>query len=257
MKFSVCIDAVYSGADLEESLASIQKLGFRTFEFWTWWDKDIDRLNEARKRLGLNISCFCTKFISLVDESQRAAYLEGLSESIETAKKLGCTKLITQVGNELEGVAREVQRQALTEGLKAGVPMLEEAGITLLVEPLNLKVDHAGYFLSRSDEAFEIIREVNSSNVKLLFDIYHQQITEGDLIRSIQANVEVIGHFHAAGHPGRHELHTGEIHYSAVFEAIRATRYDGDVGLEYFPTEEPEKGLARLTESAYSAVSEG
>lgn len=134
--------------------------------------------------------------------------------------------------------------------------MLEEAGITLLVEPLNLKVEHAGYFLACSDEAFDIIAAVGSSKVMVLFDIYHQQITEGDLIRSIQSNAEAIGHFHAAGHPGRHEIATGEIRYEAVFGAIRGSSCDGDVGPEYFPQDTPEKGLESIM-ATYLIVSEG
>mgnify|MGYP000668235660 CR=1 FL=1 len=78
---------------------------------------------------------------------------------------------------------RELQRKSLVEGLKACAPLLEKKGVTLVVEPLNLRVDHRGYFLSGSDEAAEIIKEVGSPNVKMLFDIYHQQITEGDLVR--------------------------------------------------------------------------
>jgi Hydroxypyruvate isomerase len=256
MKFSVCMDAVYHGIDMEESLISMKQLGFDTFEFWTWWDKDINRLNEAKNRLGLQISCFCTKFISLVDESQRELYLEGLVETLAVAKQLGCTKLVTQVGNELKDVSREVQRQSLIDGLKACVPLLEAAGVTLLVEPLNTKVDHAGYFLARSDEAFDIIRAVGSSNVKLLFDCYHQQITEGDLISSIRTNAEWIGHFHAAGHPGRHEIHTGEIRYEVVLDAIRDSGFEGDVGLEYFSQEKPEKGLQALIDT-YLVAKEG
>lgn len=130
------------------------------------------------------------------------------------------------------------------EGLKACVPYLEESGITLVVEPLNVRVDHAGYYLYSSDEAAGIMREVGSPYVKMLFDIYHQQITEGDLIRRIREYIPYIGHFHAAGNPGRHELYDGEIDYRKVFAAIGETGYDGYIGLEYFPEDEVEKGLA-------------
>lgn len=246
MEFSVCVDAVYSGQDLEHSLQSVKRLGYNAFEFWTWWDKDMDRLAEIKDRLGLEVSCFCTKFISLVDSSQRDAYLEALRETIQVAKKLGCTKLITQVGNELKDVSRENQRRSLVDGLKACVPLLSEAGITLLVEPLNLLVDHAGYFLARSDEAFSIIDEVGSEYVKVLFDIYHQQITEGNLINTIRSNAARIGHFHAAGHPGRHELSQGEIRYEAVFAAISELGLESAVGLEYFPLAAPEAGLEQV-----------
>ena len=113
----------------------------------------------------------------------------------------------------------------------------------MVVEPLNLRVDHQGYFLSGSDEAAEILKEVGSPNVKMLFDIYHQQITEGDLIRRIQKYLPCIGHFHAAGNPGRHELYQSEINYPYVFQAIENEAYEGYMGLEYFPEDAPEAGL--------------
>jgi hydroxypyruvate isomerase len=118
------------------------------------------------------------------------------------------------------------------------------------VEPLNIRVDHAGYFLSRSDEAFAIIDQVGSPQVKVLFDIYHQQITEGDLIRRIRANIGAIGHFHAAGSPGRHELDDGEIDYPKIFEAISSLGFEGDIAMEYFPVQAPLIGLKKLMSTA-------
>ena len=92
----------------------------------------------------------------------------------------------------------------------------------------------------------DIIAAVNSPQVKLLFDIYHQQISEGHLIHNITSNIDRIGHFHAAGNPGRHELTVGEIDYRKVFDAIRGTDYDGFVGLEYWPLQDPVKGLSEI-----------
>ena len=100
--------------------------------------------------------------------------------------------------------------------------------------------------MSSSAEAFEIIEEVGSDRVKVLFDIYHQQITEGDLIRNIRENISRIGHFHAAGCPGRHELDTGELNYPNIFHAIREAGYTGYVGLEYFPEKPVLEGLRKL-----------
>ena len=128
-------------------------------------------------------------------------------------------------------------------GLEACLPLLEGTDMTLLVEPLNTRVDHPGYYLTSSDEAFEVVEAVGSPQVKVLFDIYHQQIMEGDLIRRIGANIDKIGHFHAAGSPGRHELYDGEIHYPAVLRAIQDSGYQGYVGLEYFPKQEPRTGI--------------
>ncbi|MFD0711708.1 hydroxypyruvate isomerase family protein [Paenibacillus sp. GCM10027626] len=243
MKISVCIDAVLRGYDLDKSLQTVKSLGIDSFEFWAWWNKDIDRLVQLKQDLHLEVVTFCTKFISLVDSSKKEEYLSGLQESIVAAKRLDCKRLITQVGDELTDLPRNQQRENLIDGLKACVPFLEQSGMTLLVEPLNINVDHKGYFLYRSDEAFEIIDEVGSNHVKVLFDIYHQQITEGNLINTIIRNIDKIGHFHAAGHPGRHELGNGEINYKAIFNAIRKVGFNGYIGLEYFPLTDPKDGI--------------
>lgn len=241
MKLSVCIDAVYMGKPIDEAVTGVKAAGLDAVEFWTWEEKDISLL-EAYRKEGIEIAAFCTGFISLVDDKKREEYLESLKKTIETAKRLGCTRIISQTGAELP-CERDKQRRNLIDGLKACVPYLEEHGMTLLVEPLNIRVDHAGYYLYRSDEAAEIIRETGSPYVKMLFDIYHQQITEGDLIRRIQEYIPYIGHFHAAGNPGRHELFRSEIDYKTILSAIKETGYEGYVGLEYFPEEEEHKGL--------------
>ena len=114
--------------------------------------------------------------------------------------------------------------------------MAEEAEVTLVLEPLNILVDHPGYFLTSSREGFEIVEQVDSSAVKLLYDIYHQQITEGSLIATITSHIELIGHFHAADVPGRHEPGSGEINYANVLAAVDEAGYEGFIGLEYAPT---------------------
>lgn len=245
MRLSICIDAVFSGIPSAEAMRLSKEAGFDAIEFWSWWDKDLHAIREAQRTHDLKVAAFCTEFVSLVDPAMRSVYIEALKRSIEAAKTLDCDRLITQTGNELPGVPRESQRQHMIEGLRECAPLLEEAGVTLLVEPLNTAVDHAGYYLSSSEEAFGIVREAGSPNVKVLYDIYHQQITEGDLVRTIRANLPLIGHFHAAGHPGRHDLHLGEIHYPFVLSAIRDTGYEGVVGLEYFPSGDAADGLRR------------
>ncbi len=245
MKISVCVDAVYAGQDLFESLESIKSMGYDGFEFWSWWDKDIDRLIETKEKLGLTVTTFCTRFISLVDPAQRDAYIQGLEESIIVAKKLGCKTLITQTGDETT-MSRDFQQRSLIEGLKACRPILDKNDITLLVEPLNITTNHPNYYLYRSDEAFEIIDQVASKNIKVLFDIYHQQVTEGHIIRRIEANIDKIGHFHAAGVPDRDELDYGELNYQWIFKKIDELAFEGYIGLEYFPKHKPEKGLKKL-----------
>lgn len=249
LKPSVCIDAVFEGKTFEEACTTVKEAKIPAIEFWGWWDKDLEQLSAAQKANDLQISACCTKFISLVDPSLREDYLLGLSESIAAAQSLGTQTLISQVGDFRVGISRKEQHQSLVEGLKEAAPLLEAGGITLVIEPLNELVDHAGYYLVRSDEAFEIIEEVSSSHVKVVFDIYHQQISEGHLIKNIVSNIDKIGHFHAAGNPGRNELQVGEINYPHVFAAIQQTSYQGFVGLEYWPLDEhPLSALKEVAE---------
>lgn len=246
MFYSVCAPAVFSGIPVHETLERIAATGAKYYEFWSWWDQDVEAIAAEQAKYGLQCAALCTYFIPLTDPACRADYIEGLKKSIETARKLGCTTLISQLGNDT-GAPRADQHASIVEGLRACTPLLEEAGITLTIEPLNTLVDHPGYYLTTSIEGFEIVREVGSPNVKLLYDIYHQQIMEGHLIANTTANISLIGHFHAAGNPGRHEmLGENEIHYPSVFAALKRAGYEKAIGLEYFPVGDPDQSLIDL-----------
>ncbi|HBE68526.1 MAG TPA: glyoxylate-induced protein [Planctomycetaceae bacterium] len=232
---SVCIDSVFEGVPLDVAVRQVAKLEYPAIEFWCWWEKDIDQVDQLCSELKLSIAATCTKFISLVDPRVRSSYLAGLEESIAAARRLGCPTLISQVGDFREGVTRDEQFGSLVDGLREAAKLLAGTGVTLAIEPLNELVDHQGYFLIRSDEAFRCIEEVASDNIKVTFDIYHQQISEGNVIHNATTHINKIAHFHAAGNPGRNELDRGELNYAEIVKALNATSYDGYVGLEYWP----------------------
>lgn len=248
MILSPSLDAVFhnSGLSFEDRVTRTRELGYGAFEFWGWTDKDIASLIVLKDRLGLTVGSFCTKDCNLVDPSKRDAFVQGLRESIAVAERLGCKYLIATVGDARPGVPRQEQHDSIVAGLLEAAPLLEAAGVTLVVEPLNELVDHGGYYLVRSQQAFEIIDEVGSDNVKVLYDVYHQQISEGNLIPTIRANIDRIGYFHIADHPGRHEIGTGEINYRNVLNAIRDAGYAGYIGLEYFPQRGDDEGLKEI-----------
>ena len=234
MTISVCIDAVLPGGDPVQKIHELKKAGISAFEFWSWWDKDLDALKKAMDQTGLTLAAMCTRFISLTNPACRQEYLDGLKESIAAAQKLGCKTLISQLGDDT-GAARNLQHESIVEGLHACLPDLERSGITLVIEPLNTLIDHKGYYLWQSSEGFEIIRKINSSYVRLLYDIYHQQIMEGNIVNNITANIDLIGHFHAAGLPGRGPLDESELDYRFIFDKIRKAGYTKYIGFEYFP----------------------
>ena len=132
---------------------------------------------------------------------------------------------------------------SIFEGLKKAAAMAEAENMTLLVEPLNTKVDHPGYTLSHSTPTFEIVRRIGSPRLKVLYDVYHMQIMEGDLIATMHANLSEIGHIHAADVPGRHEPGTGEINYVNIARMLRTRGYDRCIGLECFPRDRSEAAI--------------
>lgn len=247
MFYSVCTDMLFPGIPAEQAVTRVRENGFSAYEFWGWENRDLDAIVRAQNENGVRLTVMCTTYASPVDPEQHAAFKEGLAASIAAAKKLGCDRLITQPGSERAGVSREEQTDAMIRLFRECAPVLEDSGITLLLEPLNILVDHKGCFLSRSDEAFSILDAVASPNVKLLFDIYHQQITEGNLIRNLTRNVDKVGHIHAAGNPGRHDLiGANEINYRAVFDALKEAGYPGAIGLEYAPAGDAAESLREL-----------
>jgi hydroxypyruvate isomerase len=131
-------------------------------------------------------------------------------------------------------------------GLKRIVGLAEEKKVTVCMELLNSKVNHADYMCDRTPWGVELVKKVGSPRFKLLYDIYHMQIMEGDVIRTIQDNKEYIGHYHTGGNPGRHEIdETQELYYPAIMRAILDTGFDGYVAQEFVPAREPLASLAQ------------
>jgi hydroxypyruvate isomerase len=146
-------------------------------------------------------------------------------------------------GEETAGLSRDEQTQAVIKALKAGAHVVAPEGITIILEPLNVLVDHPKQLLVTSSQAAQVLRAVGSPNVKMLFDVYHQQITEGNLSRNIRTYADLIGYFQIADNPGRHEPGTGEIQYAQVLRTIHDSGYRGAIGLEMSPKTDPMAAL--------------
>ena len=243
MKLSVVIPCFFQKKNFCDALRQVAALGYEAVEAWGWEGLDLKEVRKTLDETGLEFISMCTTDFRLNAPEHRTLWLEGLRESCEAARVLGVKKLITQVGNDT-GAPREEQHASIVAGLKAGIPILEEFGITVMIEPLNTAVDHKLYYLWSSAEAFDIIREVGHPNVKMVFDVYHQQISEGNVIPNVINNLDCIAHLHGAGHPGRHELQYGENDYGFIISAVEKAGYTGAMGLEYFPLLAPEESLA-------------
>lgn len=251
MKYSVCLPAVFRDVPPADALRRAANIGFKKYELWSWWDIDFDALLRAQAETGAMPSAILTPIISLTQPERREEYIDGLKRTIAACGRLGCDRIISQVGNAVEGVSREKQHACIAEGLRRCRPILEDAGIQLLIEPLNTKIDHIGYYLWQAKEGFELVDEAGGDAVKLLYDIYHQFVMDDINMEEIRANIDKIAHFHIAGYPGRNEPLETRIDYAQIISGIREAGYEGDFGLEYMPVGKPEDGLKDILASGW------
>ena len=247
MRLCVAIPCFFKNVDFCDALRQVAALGYDAAETYNWKSLDLDRVRATLDETGVELLSICTTEFRLTDPNCRELWLEGLRESCEAANRLGVRRLITQVGNDT-GAPREQQHASIVAGLSAGASILEQYGVTVMIEPLNTYINHPGYYLWSSAEAFDIICEVDHPNVKVIYDIYHQQVMEGNIIPSITANLDHIAHLHGAGHPGRNELQLGESNYSVILKAVEQAGYTGAIGLEDKPKMEPIESLIRARE---------
>ena len=245
MKFSCCIEMLFCELPFPERVAAARDAGFEYVEFWTWKDKDLDALEAALQATGMKVSVFQGNTIArMVDPQDADEYVRGVEESLPVAKRLGAGALFLM--SDVLGPDRSVEpspnpltaaekREATLNVLRRLAPLGEKWDVRFLIEPLNTLVDHMGYSLSESQAAFSIAREVDSPFVRVLYDAYHMQIMEGNIISSIRDGADVIGHVHVADVPGRHQPGTGEMNYRNILNMLEDTGYDGPVGFEFTP----------------------
>jgi hydroxypyruvate isomerase len=184
-------------------------------------------------------------FISrgLNDRANHALLLGELERTIRAARQHGVPNVIAMIGNR-NGKSDEEGLAATIEAATKIKPLAEEEGVTLCFELLNSKVDHQDFQGDRMAFGLQLMEAVNSPRVRLLYDIYHMQIMEGDVIRTIRDHGQWIAHYHTAGNPGRHELDAHqELNYQGIAEAIAATGFGGWIAHEFIPTRDPRQGL--------------
>jgi len=185
----------------------------------------------------------------LNDKSMHAKFLEDFKANIKAAAECKWPNVITMAGDRA-GIGDAEGMDNCEAILKEAVKIAEDSGVTICMEMLNSKVNHPGYMCDNYPWAFDLCRRVNSPRFKLLFDIYHMQIMEGDLIATLRKNIQHIGHFHTAGVPGRHELDENqEIFYPAVMRAIAESGYQGYVAHEYTPLRDPVESLVQAVKA--------
>ncbi|KPH08640.1 hydroxypyruvate isomerase [Rhizobium acidisoli] len=238
-RYSACIEWLFAeeGDSFPDRIRRAHAGGLTAIEFWRWTDKDLDAIEAALDETGLAVTSIVAEpMIALTDAGNRQAWLKGLAQSVAAAKRLGAPVLIAQAGNDLPGVTREQQRRALTETLKAGADILRGSGVRLGVEPLNIRIDHIGYFLDSTSEGLDIIDDIARPEIGIVYDIYHSAVMDERTEEVLDGRLDRVFHVHVADHPGRNEPGSGGIDLAHRLGWIFANGYDGAVGLEYRPT---------------------
>jgi hydroxypyruvate isomerase len=236
----------FGDVSIRTSLEKIANIGFDTCDNFDWRSPALFATYKALLKefdLGAGVLVVNKKpdvnalGCSLVSPEDREGFLEELRLCIEAAKSVDCNRLEVLTGNCLPGVPREIQMDNCVATLRAALPLLEANGMTAIVELLNSNVDHPGYFLNTVEDGVEIVQRTGSEHVKLLFDLYHVQVMQGNLIQRVRDSFQEVGQYHFADVPGRHEPGTGEINFRNVFRAIYDLKYDGFITAEYHPTD--------------------
>jgi hydroxypyruvate isomerase len=241
IKQSIC-RWCYGGIPLEKLAEAAVKIGYRSIELIS------PEECKVVKKFGLTCAVMrCASGIKngLNRKENHDKIVQELLDDIDFAAAEGLPNVLTMSGDR-NGMPDEEGLDNCAAGLKRVMERAEEKKITVLMEGLNTKVDHGGYMYDKTEWGIQLCKKVGSERFKLLYDIYHMQIMEGDVIRTIRKHKDHIGHYHTGGNPGRNEIdETQELNYPAIVKAILDTGYSGFLGQEFIPKRDKLESLAQ------------
>jgi hydroxypyruvate isomerase len=241
---SVMLWTVFTDLPFEERLAKVAEAGYSNVElvgeYSKWSAADFANANAARKRLGIQFDATAGLAHGIAEPASRDALLAELTQALTPMETLGCPAMILLSGNVVPGISRWAQHRSCVETLKRAAALVE--GRTINGQPVRLLLEcidpeeNPRYFLTSAAEAIEVVRQVNHPQVQFLYDFFHEQIAEGNLIEKLDKHIDVIGLIHVADVPGRHEPGTGEINYVNIYRKLAQLNYKRMVAMEFHPT---------------------
>jgi hydroxypyruvate isomerase len=237
-KLSVMLWTVHRDLPFEQRLEKVAEAGYgaaelvREFEHWS--EEDYRRANARKRALGIVFDATAGVWKGIADPGVRDGFLSDLKAFRTVADKLECPGIIVLSGDRIEGLTHQEQHEACVEALKRGADIAAKDNITLLLENIDPE-ENPKYFLTSVAEGFEIIRKVDHPHVKFLYDFYHEQIAEGNLIEKLEKNIDYLGLVHIADVPGRHQPGTGEINYENIFRKLADLKYTRYAAMEFEP----------------------
>ncbi len=252
-QFSVMMWTLRDHGSFEENLDRVAQAGYHHVqlvnEFRKWSDEDTRRILGRMQALGISVDAMAGMTKGFADPSGGAAFISELKGFIPTVQGLKCGQIILLSGNRIEGVPAKDQHPASIETLKQAADLLHAAGLVGVIEPID-RLENPTIFLNGVNEGFEIVRAVGSPNVKVLYDLYHEQREFGNLIEKLEKNIEAIGLIHVADVPGRHEPGTGEVNFINIYRRLAQLKYKGVIAMEFYPTGDVVETLRRAREEA-------
>jgi hydroxypyruvate isomerase len=256
---SVMLWTIYRDLPFEQRLDKVAQAGYHAVElvgeFKDWSEANFEAANRKKRELGITFDATAGLHRSLTDPGDRDAFLDEVRAMLTIMDKLECTKLIVLSGNKVPSMSHEDQRKSCVEGLKRAVDLTSKKNVELLLENIDPE-ENPKYFLTSVAEGFDIVREIGSPHLRFLYDFFHEQISEGNLIEKLEKNIDVVGLVHIADVPGRHEPGTGEIHYPNIYRKLAQLKYERYCAMEFLPTGDPVNSLRAAREEVIRAVSQ-
>jgi hydroxypyruvate isomerase len=257
-KLSIMLWTVFRDLPFEQRLEKVVSAGYTNVElvgeYAKWSEADFDKANTARKRLGITFDCTAGIKSSLCNPAERDALLAEIRATLPIMERLDCPALILLSGNVVSGMSTEAQAQSCVDGLRAAAQIIE--GRKINGEPVRLLLENIDpeenpkYFLTSVARGFEIVKSVDHPQVQFLYDFFHEQISEGNLIEKLEKNIEHVGLVHVADVPGRHAPGTGEINYQNIFRKLAELKYNRMVAMEFLPMGDPVDELKKAKKMA-------
>ncbi len=248
MRLSPCIEWQFADEHptLPDRIRAVHAAGLGHAEFHLWRDKDVDGIAKALAETGVQLTGICVDpRRSLVDPDQHGEVLEAVRESLAAAKKLGSPPMVIASGFTLDGVSDAAHFDAAVTVLRQAAALADAAGVMLVLEPLNDRIDHPGMYLVSTALGLDIVEAVASPNLRLLYDLYHSNVMGEDMESVLAGRIHLVHHIQIADMPGRGEPGTGTIDWLGLVGILRRLGYQGDLGLEYRPTLPASESLAQ------------
>jgi hydroxypyruvate isomerase len=250
-ELSACLEMLFTEVDFSDRIQAAADHQLSGVELWDWRNKDIPRIHRALSQASIPLISFVADSqCHLVDPASHEAFLRRLPESVAVATDLGTPFLVATAGNTRPDAARTEQHAAVVDVLRKAADIIADRDVTLILEPLNSRVDHRGTFLDTTAEGLQIVREVDSPRVRLLYDAYHSLVMDEDAERELAGAVDLVAHIQIADVPGRAEPGTGTVDWGQQLATFHALGYNGYIGLEYRPSGETGASLQPIKEIA-------